>query len=97
MVSQFLEYEYSSEIKGCAVARPYIQSFAGENTFDLRRKKVHNPTLPTKKAFSEAVPIKASKIEDLRKTLQYIPPQNLPFYNNIIENWPQATNVDDEQ
>lgn len=97
LVSHFMEFEYTTDQKGCVVCRPFIQNMGRVNTFDLRRNRSVIPTLPVEKAYNGPVPINIKKIEDLRRTLQYIPHTHKDYFVNIVENWPNtSTNNDNE-
>lgn len=95
LVSHFLEFEYSADQKGCVVTRPFIQNCGRVNTFDLRRNRSAIPVLPVEKAYNGPIPINAKKIEDLRRTLQYIPHAHMQYFVNIVENWPKKNENND--
>lgn len=90
LVSNFMEFEYSSNMKGMVITRPFIGNGVRTNTFDLRKNKTQTVTLPTQKAYDGPVPLKINKIEDLKRTMQYILPEHKAYYENIIENWPKC-------
>lgn len=65
------------------------------DVFCLRNRKTPlNP--PENKAYSEKIPIKLKKMEDLRKTMVYIQPENMDFWNEIM-NWPTSSVPDEER
>lgn len=95
LVSHFLEFEYSSAQKGCVITRPFIQSIGRVNTFDLRKNRSVIPEMPVEKAYNSPLPINIKKIDDLRRTLQYIPYTHKDFFMNIVENWPNTNDIND--
>lgn len=90
LVSNFMEFEYSSQMKGCVITRPFIGNIVQTNTFDLNKNKTQTLTLPTERAYDGPVPIKINKIQDLKRTLQYIPAEHKGYYADIVENWPKC-------
>jgi hypothetical protein len=95
LISQFMEFEFSSDMRGCTKTRPFIGCTIQENTFDLKKSRLQTPSLPTEKAYTNLLPINIKKIEDLKKVIQYIPKDYLSFYINITENWPKTDGNDE--
>ncbi|KAK9871601.1 hypothetical protein WA026_012981 [Henosepilachna vigintioctopunctata] len=81
LVSNFIEFEYSSNIKALVVTSPFIEN--------VEENKTQTVTLPTENAYYGPVLLKINKMEDLKRTMQYISAEHKAFYENIIENWPK--------
>lgn len=77
-------------MKGMVITRPFIGNVVRTNIFHLRKNKTQTVTLPTQKAYDGPVLLKINKIEDLKRTIQYILPEHKAYYENIIENWPKC-------
>ncbi|KAK9889437.1 hypothetical protein WA026_004706 [Henosepilachna vigintioctopunctata] len=89
LMSNFMEFENFPKMKGVVVTRPFIGNVVENNTLDLRKNKTQTVTLPTQNAYDGPVPLKINKIEDLKRTIQYISAEHKTYYENIIKNWPK--------
>ncbi|KAK9880842.1 hypothetical protein WA026_013168 [Henosepilachna vigintioctopunctata] len=81
-----MEFEYSSNMKSLVVTRPSIGNLERTSTFDSRNNKTQTVTLSIQNAYDGPIPQRINKIEDLKRTMQYIPAEHKAYYANIIEN-----------
>lgn len=90
-ISQFHYFEYCQDKKGTIKVSHWINGLHSYNFLLLKNMELID--LPQIPAYtSGTVPIKQTKIEDLKKILQYVPDEFNEFYREII-NW-QNTNTD---
>lgn len=93
-ISTYHEFQFDSENPGVVTACEFIDGFTSRRyTFGHAKRSKVNP--PTNKAYNSRIPILASKMDDLKKTLQYIPDSNKEFLSKIITKWP--TRLDTQQ
>lgn len=95
-ISKFSQIKYDSEITGRCTAFHMIGGLI-KNTFLLTKNTQQTVTLPTNLAYPTGkVPIKASKINDIKELIKYLPQEHLQFYNSIV-NWPtDQINIEEE-
>ncbi|CAG4984543.1 unnamed protein product [Parnassius apollo] len=86
LISHFMEFGYTTHQIGCVICHSFIQNMERVNTFELRNNRSVIPALPEKKAYNGPIPINIKKIEDLRRTLQYIPHTYKDYFVNNVEN-----------
>lgn len=67
------------------ICREFINCLVSD-TFRLRNT-LQNLTLPTKKAYSEKIPINKNKMDHLMLTMKFIPEAYAPFWQEITA-WP---------
>ncbi|KAG8284249.1 hypothetical protein J6590_107154 [Homalodisca vitripennis] len=90
-ISKLFHFVFESTLKG------YIKAYTTINglhchTFFMSLTNT-GITGPSELAYPEGkVPIKKSKLQDLRKVIQYVPHENRQFYNDILE-WPVMENI----
>lgn len=97
-ISKYHYFEYSHEHKGVVKTSEFIRStgFQSLNTFIL--KKTNEVSSPSQEAYPEGkVPIKKSKIEDLKKIMHCIVEEHKSFYDQLLQ-WPVADiSLDDDE
>lgn len=89
-ISTFSQYTYDADKKGCVEASQYIDG-AIKHTFKLRQSG-KSPVLPSAVAYPLGkVPIKAKKLQDVRKCMAFVEEEYQEFYNSILL-WPTVAN-----
>lgn len=91
-IASFRHFIHVQGHDGVVFAKDFIDGLVTQ-TFKLRNANRDNIIrLPTKKAYSEKIPINIKKITDLRQLQKYIPHENemQEFYNSLY-NWPTTT------
>lgn len=84
-ISTYKHFIFKSSTPGYVIANDFIDGFV-TSTYNLA-KTANKPQLPTDRAYTQKVPIKTKKIEDIAKIVKYIPDEHQPFYTQF-ENWP---------
>ncbi|XP_072399201.1 uncharacterized protein [Diabrotica undecimpunctata] len=84
-ISQYREMTFSSKNPNTVQCKMNIGGFIMDE-FKLRNT-VQPIQAPTRRAYSIVLPINNKKIEDLKKTLVYIPEEKINFWNPILS-WP---------
>lgn len=83
-ISKYHEFNFSSDEPHCVTVKEFINGFISFQ-FILRKTNVPDLQLPTEKLYSETVPIKKNKMDDLKKLKDYIPDEAMEFWGAIYD------------
>lgn len=87
-ISQYREIAFTSKNPNTVQCKVNVAGFITD-TFRLRNGE-QPIQAPTTKAYASVLPINSKKMEDIRKTLIYIPEDKMDFWNPILS-WPVTT------
>ena len=86
-ISTYSCFKYTSQQKGTIQAYPFIDGLMS-HTFKLSQPGTACPTFPTNMAYPLGkVPIKANKMEHIRKCTAFVAEEHKPYFDAILQ-WP---------
>jgi len=87
-ISKYMEFRYSSQLKGIIEALPFIDGLC-MSTFNVTSAKAKDVTFQIKNNYpSGQLPINIKKMEDLKKIMQYLPEKkNIQRFWTNIYSW----------
>ncbi|KAG8274468.1 pre-mRNA-processing factor 17 [Homalodisca vitripennis] len=85
--SPYMMFTYSNEHPGAVKTCPFIDNNVVEQTFVLAKDRYSTNIPGPAPKYNGKIPIPSEKMEDIKKTISYIPHEYLDFYNDITT-WP---------
>lgn len=93
--SCYMSFQYEKDKKGVVVVQEFIDGLS-RHTFNLARNKAVAITLPTEYAYpAGSVPINPKKIENIKRVINSVIQEHIPFYEGIFQ-WPTGEENNDQ-
>lgn len=84
LISQYHYFTVNKSACGDVTCKTFINGKT-EEKFTLRKNPNHKIFLPDKKAYTGKLPILSTKMEDIKKIMQYIPEEHQEFWNEVLK------------
>lgn len=84
LISKYCYFNVNKTACGEVTCKTFINGTA-EQKFVLRKNPKSQMLLPDKKAYKNKLPILSSKMEDIKKIMQYIPEEHHEFWNEVLK------------